>query len=53
VLVPAGDARGYEVPAYSGVYILESQNLDIVLLKMLLQRIGNNCITIVDGDRKT
>lgn len=53
VLIPAGDARGYEVPAHSGVYILESQNLDVVLLKMLLQRIGENCITIVDGDRKT
>lgn len=53
VLIPAGDARGYEVPPHSGVYILESQNLDIVLLKMLLQRIGENCITIIDGDRKT
>ena len=53
VLIPAGDARGYEVPPHSGVYILESQNLDIVLLKMLLQRIGENCVTIIDGDRKT
>lgn len=53
VLIPAGDARGYEVPPHSGVYILESQNLDIVLLKMLLQRIGENCITVIDGDRKT
>lgn len=53
VLIPAGDARGYEVPPHSGVYILESQNLDIVLLKMLLQRIGEKCITIIDGDRKT
>ena len=53
VLIPAGDARGYEVPPHSGVYILESQNLDIVLLKMLLQRIGEGCITIIDGDRKT
>lgn len=52
-LIPAGDARGYEVPPHSGVYILESQNLDIVLLKMLLQRIGENCKTIIDGDRKT
>ena len=53
VLIPAGDSRGYEVPANSGVYITEAQNLDIVLLKMILQRIGENCITIVDGDRFT
>jgi predicted ribonuclease YlaK len=52
VLMPAGDSRGYEVPAHSGVYIMESQNLDIVLLRMILQRIGEDCITIVDGDRE-
>lgn len=53
VLVPAGDARGYEVPPHSGVYIMEAQNLDVTLLKLLLQRIGKNCTTIVDGDRFT
>ena len=52
-LIPAGDARGYEVPPHSGVYIMESQNLDIVLLKLLLQRINEDSIVIVDGDRKT
>ena len=36
VLIPAGDARGYEVPARSGVYIMESQNLTDTLLRMLL-----------------
>jgi phosphate starvation-inducible protein PhoH len=36
LLVPAGDARGYEVPANSGVYIMESQNLTCDLLRMLL-----------------
>ena len=51
ILMPAGDSRGYEVPAHSGVYIMEAQNLDVVLLRMILQRIGENCITIVDGDR--
>lgn len=51
ILIPAGDARGYEVPANSGVYIMEAQNLDIVLLRMVLQRIGENCKVIVDGDR--
>lgn len=50
VLVPAGDARGYEVPANSGVYIMESQNLTVELLRMLLQRISEKCKVIVDGD---
>ena len=50
VLVPAGDARGYEVPQNSGVYIMESQNLTCDLLRMLLQRVSDNCKVIVDGD---
>lgn len=50
VLIPAGDARGYEVPANSGVYIMESQNLTCDLLRMLLQRISDKCKVIVDGD---
>lgn len=51
ILLPVGDARGYEVPAHSGVYIMEAQNLNINLMKLILQRIGNECITIIDGDR--
>ena len=50
MLVPAGDARGYEVPQHSGVYVMESQNLTCDLLRMLLQRISNNCKVIIDGD---
>lgn len=49
-LIPAGDARGYEVPAHSGVYIMESQNLTCDLLRMLLQRVSEECKVIVDGD---
>lgn len=51
VLVPAADARGYEVPPHSGVYVLESQNLTVDLLRMILQRIGEDSKVIVDGDR--
>ena len=50
VLMPAGDARGYEVPENSGVYIMESQNLTCDLLRMLLQRVSDKCKVIVDGD---
>lgn len=50
ILMPAADARGYETPENSGVYIMEAQNLDITLMKMLVQRIGEKCITVIDGD---
>ena len=50
VLVPAGDARGYEVPARSGVYVMEAQNLTKDLLRMILQRISEDCKVIIDGD---
>ena len=50
VLVPAGDARGYETPVNSGVYIMESQNLTKDLMRLFLQRIGKNCKVIIDGD---
>ena len=52
ILIPAGDARGYEVPANSGVYIMESQNLTKDLMRMLLQRVSDNCKVIIDGDYK-
>jgi predicted ribonuclease YlaK len=51
ILMPVGDARGYEVPPHSGVYIMEAQNLNVNLMKLILQRIGNECVTIIDGDR--
>lgn len=50
ILVPAGDARGYEVPARSGVYVMEAQNLTKDLLRMILQRISEDCKVIIDGD---
>lgn len=50
VLIPAGDARGYEVPPHSGVYIMESQNLTCDLLRMLLQRVSEGSKVIIDGD---
>ena len=50
ILIPTGDARGYEVPSNSGVYIMESQNLTKDLMRMILQRVGENCKIIIDGD---
>lgn len=37
----------------AGIYISEAQNLDRVLIKLALQRVGEDCICIIDGDEKT
>ena len=37
----------------AGIYISEAQNLDIPLMKLTLQRIGEDSICIIDGDCKT
>ena len=50
ILMPAGDVRGYETPANSGVYIMESQNLTKDLMRLFLQRVGKENKIIIDGD---
>lgn len=50
ILIPCGDARGYEVPPHSGVYILEAQNYTKDLMRMMLQRVGKDSKVILDGD---
>jgi predicted ribonuclease YlaK len=48
------DLRGYDTSGMrAGVYITEAQNLDISLMKLALQRIGEDSICIIDGDQKT
>ena len=34
----------------AGIYISEAQNLDTTLMKLALQRIGDDSICILDGD---
>lgn len=54
VLLPMSDIRGYDTSGMNaGIYISEAQNLDITLMKLALQRIGEDCICIIDGDCKT
>lgn len=54
ILLPMSDIRGYDTSEMrAGVYISEAQNLDIELMKLALQRIGNDSICIIDGDCKT
>ena len=51
VLVPLADVRGYDTSGMkAGVYLSEAQNMDIYLMKLALQRIGEDSICIIDGD---
>ena len=53
-LLPMSDIRGYDTSGMNaGVYITEAQNMDISLMKLALQRIGDDSICIIDGDYNT
>lgn len=54
ILLPFSDIRGYDTSGMkAGVYISEAQNLDRTLMKLALQRVGEDCICIIDGDEQT
>lgn len=54
LLLPLSDIRGYDTSGMSaGIYISEAQNMDVSLMKLTLQRIGEDSICIIDGDCKT
>lgn len=54
ILLPMSDIRGYDTSGLNaGIYISEAQNLDISLIKLALQRIGEDAICIIDGDIKS
>ena len=51
VLLPMSDIRGYDTTGMrAAIYISEAQNLDIELMRLALQRIGEDSICILDGD---
>lgn len=50
-LLPMSDIRGYDTTGMkAGIYITEAQNLDIELMRLALQRVGDDSICILDGD---
>ena len=54
ILLPLSDIRGYDTSGMrAGVYISEAQNMSVSLMKLALQRIGEDSICIIDGDEKT
>lgn len=51
LLLPMSDIRGFDTTGmHAGIYITEAQNLDIELMRLALQRIGEDSICILDGD---
>lgn len=48
------DVRGYDTSGMKvGVYVTEGQNLSLELLRLALQRVGEDSIVIIDGDNET
>ena len=45
------DIRGFDTSGMrAGIYITEAQNMDIELIRLALQRIGQDSICVLDGD---
>lgn len=55
MLIPFSDIRGFDTTSEQKtiVWITEAQNLNVDLLRLGLQRIGDNTKVIVDGDPNT
>lgn len=53
-ILPMCDIRGFDTSGLNcAVYITEAQNLDISLMKLALQRVGEDSIVVIDGDNAT
>lgn len=52
ILIPAADCRGMDITNNSGVYITEAQNSTIDMMKLMVQRIGENTKCVIEGDDK-
>jgi predicted ribonuclease YlaK len=51
VLLPFGDIRGFDTTGMKAlVYVIEAQNLDKELMKLGIQRLGDDSRMIIDGD---
>lgn len=54
VLVPAADCRGMDTTGMqAGIYITEAQNSTIDMMKLMLQRVGEDAVCVVEGDDKS
>lgn len=54
MLLPMSDIRGFDTTGMNaGIYITEAQNLNVELMKLALQRVGEDSFCILDGDSET
>ncbi len=54
ILLPMSDIRGYDTTGMNaGIYVVEAQNMDIALAKLVMQRIGEDSVCVIDGDYNT
>lgn len=54
ILLPTADIRGLDTSGMrAGIYITEAQNATIDMMKLMLQRVGEDSIVILDGDSDT
>lgn len=51
-LIPVADCRGLDIKPNTGIYLTEAQNTSIDLMQLILQRIGQDCVCIIEGDDK-
>ena len=53
MLLPMSDLRGFDTTGLNaGIYITEAHILSVELMRLALQRIGEDSICIIDGDTK-
>lgn len=53
ILLPFSDIRGFDTTGMKAlIWITEAQNLDIELMRLAIQRVGDDCQIVIDGDYK-
>ncbi len=51
LLLPMGDIRGFDTTGMKAIcYICEAQNMSVDLMKLAIQRVGDDSKLIIDGD---
>ena len=51
ILLPISDCRGFDTTEMrAGVYMTEAQNMSVDLMKLIIQRTGEDSIVIIEGD---
>ena len=54
LLLPTADIRGFDTTGMkAGCYVTEAQNFSKDMMKLVLQRIGEDSTVVIEGDDKT